>query len=277
MRRETRTVTYDDELRVEAYRFIGTARPFPNHFHEYYVIGLVEAGARTLRCKDQSYTIGQGDILLFNPGDSHACMQSDGGTLDYRGLNISQEVMLALVEEATGLRELPGFSQNVVRDKRAEGYLRALHELLMNGSDELSKEENLLLLLSRLMEQYSRPMECYVPECRAEIERACAFMEKCYPRRIRLNEIALCAGLSKSTLLRAFARAKGVTPYGYLESIRVGKAKKLLEQGVPPAEAALRTGFSDQSHFTNYFSRFMGLSPGSYQAIFSDRDKEGNP
>ena len=45
--------------------------------------------------------------------------------------------------------------------------------------------------------------------------------------------------------------------------------QKLLEQGVPPVEAALQTGFSDQSHFTNYFSRFIGLTPGAYQEIFS--------
>ena len=73
--------------------------------------------------------------------------------------------------------------------------------------------------------------------------------------------------------LRAFAREKGVTPYNYLESLRIGEAKKLLEQGVPPAEAALRTGFSDQSHFTNYFSRFIGLSPGAYREIFTEKER----
>lgn len=62
--------------------------------------------------------------------------------------------------------------------------------------------------------------------------------------------------------------SKGVTPYSYLEKIRIGEAKKLLEQGFPPIEAALRTGFSDQSHFTNYFNRFIGLSPGVYREIF---------
>ena len=74
--------------------------------------------------------------------------------------------------------------------------------------------------------------------------------------------------MSKSALIRAFTRSKGVTPYRYLENIRVGRAKELLEQGVPPIEAALRTGFSDQSHFTNYWSRLIGLTPGAYGEIF---------
>lgn len=43
---------------------------------------------------------------LFNPGDNHACVQSDDGTLDYRGFNISKEIMLDLAEEVTGKWEL---------------------------------------------------------------------------------------------------------------------------------------------------------------------------
>ena len=91
-----------------------------------------------------------------------------------------------------------------------------------------------------------------------------------YDEQLRL------AGLSKSTLLRAFTRAKGVTPYCYLENIRVEAARKLLEQGAAPAEAALSAGFSDQSHFTNYFSRFIGLSPGAYRDIFWKRGENSH-
>ena len=34
MKKEVRTVIYDDELRLEAYRFEGIMQPFQNHFHE---------------------------------------------------------------------------------------------------------------------------------------------------------------------------------------------------------------------------------------------------
>ena len=90
MKKETRTVVYDDELHLEAYRFEGIVQPFPNHFHEYYVIGFIENGERILSCKNQEYSIAKGDVLLFNPGDNHACVQSDDGTLDYRGFNIEK-------------------------------------------------------------------------------------------------------------------------------------------------------------------------------------------
>ncbi len=272
MKKEGRTAVYDDELRIEAYRFEGIVQPFPNHFHDYYVIGFVEDGERALSCKNQEHAVKKGDVLLFNPGDSHACVQSGGGALDYRGINITKEVMLDLAEEVTGRRELPGFSQNVISDGEVTCCLRPLHELVMKGSREFGKEENLLLLVSLLIQKYGRPFESCVPECREEIERACAFMERHYAEHLDLDQICRCAGLSKSALLRAFAKSKGVTPYSCLVNLRVGKARKLLEQGVPPVEAALRSGFSDQSHFTNWFSRLIGLPPGSYREIFLDKD-----
>jgi len=271
MKKETRTVVYDDTLRIEAYRFEGIVQPFPNHFHEYYVIGFVENGQRSLSCKNQTYTIEKGNTVIFNPGDNHACVQSDGGTPDYRGLNITKEVMLNLTEEVTGKRELPHFSQTVIFDEEITCYLHPLHELVMKGSCEFDKEENLLLLTALLIHRYGQPFPGCIPECHEEIEKACAYMEQHFAERIYLDQIRHHAGLSKSTLLRAFTKSMGITPYSYLENIRIGKAKKLLEKGVPPVEAAMQTGFSDQSHFTNYFSRFIGLAPGLYRDIFLEK------
>ena len=193
--------------------------------------------------------------------------------MDYRGFNITKEVMLDLAEEVTGRRELPGFSKTVIFDEEVTCYLHPLHELVMKGSCEFGKEENLLLLISLLIQRYGQPFESCIPECREEIEKACDFMEQHFADRIYLDQICRYAGLSKSTLLRAFTKSKGVTPYSYLENIRIGKAKKLLEQGVPPIEAAMQTCFSDQSHFTNYFNRFIGLAPGLYRDIFLEKEE----
>jgi len=273
MKKEIRTVVYDDELRMEAYRFEGIVQPFPSHFHEHYVIGFVEKGERVLSCRDREYAIEEGSIVLFNPGDSHACVQSDGGTFDYRGFNISKEIMLDLAEEVTGKREPPGFSKNVVCDEEIACHLRTLHEMVMKGTGEFGKEETLLFLLSYLIQNYEKPSRRCIPECRQEIEKTCEYMTAHFTERIYLDQICRHAGLSKSTLLRAFTKEKGVTPYRYLETLRINEAKKLLSEGVPPVEAAIRTGFSDQSHFTNYFSSFIGLSPGVYRDIFCNKNK----
>lgn len=256
------------ELRLEAYRFTGLARPFPQHFHDYYVLGLIEGGERRLLCRGREYAIGPGDLLLFGPGDSHACTQSDGSTLDYRALNISRETMNVLMKEIAGEHTPLRFLQNVLHDEEAACCLRALREQVMQASSGFGKEEALLLLLALLSERCGQIAAYSIPSCTDEVKAVCAFMERHYAEHISLEQLCRCVGLSKSALLRAFAREKGMTPYRYLENIRVGRAKELLERGVLPCEAALRTGFSDQSHLTNYFSCFLGLPPGIYREMF---------
>ena len=276
MKKEIRVVVYDDELRIEAYRFEGIVQSFPNHFHEHYVIGFVESGIRELSCRNKEYPIKKGSIVLFNPGDNHACVQNDGGTFDYCGFNIPKESMLGLAAEVTGKQELPGFSKNVIYDEEAICYLRPLHEMIMKGTGDFGKEETLLLLISLLIQKYGQPFGNCIPECRQEIEKACEYIEQHVTERIYLDQICRYAGLSKSTLLRAFVKSKGVTPYRYLEAIRINEAKKLLAEGISPVEAAISTGFSDQSHFTNYFNQFIGLAPGIYHEIFSENRRIKN-
>jgi len=270
MQKQKRTVCYDDALQLEAYHFKGIAQPFPNHFHDYYVIGFMEAGTRCLSCKNKEYTVSQGNILLFNPNDNHSCVQCDGGTLDYRGLNISKETMLSLAEEITGQSVLPGFSENVIKNDELNLYLHSLHQVIMDGGAEFEKEEMLLLLISLLIEQYGQPFENCIPECGKEIENDCIFMSEHFAEHITLENLCKCSGLSKSALLRAFTKSKGVTPYRYLQTVRIGKAKELLEQGVTSVDAAIQTGFSDQSHFSNFFHMFIGLSPAAYRRIFKE-------
>lgn len=269
MQKEIRTICYDEELRLEAYRLEGIAQSFPNHFHDYYVIGFIEAGIRSLSCKNREYTIKQGNILLFNPNDNHSCVQCDGGTLDYRGVNIPKETMLSLAEEITGEKALIGFSENVIKNEELNCYLHSLHQMIMNGSKEFEKEEILLQLISLLIEQYGQPFSSNIPECDEEIKHICTFMTEHFAEHITLDNLCKCSGLSKSTLLRAFTRSKGVTPYRYLQTVRIGKAKELLEQGVSPIDAAMQTGFSDQSHFTKFFYMFIGLSPAAYRRVLS--------
>lgn len=169
MKREIRTIVYDEELRIEACHFEGMAQPFPSHFHEYYVIGFVEEGERTLSCKGKEYAIGRGSVVVFQPGDSHSCVQRDKGALDYRSFHIGKERMLELTRDATRRQELPGFSRNVLLDGEIAWYLGSLHEMVMEGAKGFGKEERMLFLLSALIRKYGQPFENAMPECGEEI------------------------------------------------------------------------------------------------------------
>ena len=271
MEKERRAMVYDHDLRITAYRFEAMGEPFPSHFHEHYVLGLVERGQRRMICGGRAQDISRGDVVIFHPGESHACAQEDGGAFHYRGLHVPGEVMKTWCGELGGRTEAPAFARNVIRDEELACSLRALHEQVMEGEGSLAKEESMMILTAQLLRYSGALPEADGDGCTEAVARACAYMEEHTAQRISLDALCREAGLSKATLLRCFTREKGVTPYRYLEALRINGAKRLLEQGYSPAEAALETGFTDQSHLTHVFRRLLGVTPGIYQDTVLER------
>ncbi|MFD1774308.1 AraC family ligand binding domain-containing protein [Paenibacillus rhizophilus] len=270
MTREVRTVCFDADLKLEAYRFEGIMQKFPNHFHDYYVIGFIEQGKRRLICKNEEYIINSGDLVIFNPQDPHACEQVDGRTLDYRCINIQPEVMRQYALEVTGTDYLPSFAPTVLYRSDLAASLRELHLLVLEEQPGFQKEEAFLLLLEQLMREYSDVGTPYPSqEFTSEINIICEYIESHYTQSITLDHLSKLTGLSKYHLLRSFTRSKGISPYSYLGTVRINHAKRLLEQGTPPIDVAFQTGFSDQSHFSNFFKKLIGLTPKQYMRIFS--------
>ncbi|WP_270567117.1 AraC family transcriptional regulator [Clostridium beijerinckii] len=272
MLNEVRTVCFDTELSIEAYNFKGIMQKFPNHFHDYYVIGFIDNGKRYLSCKNKQYIIETGDLILFNPGDIHTCEQIDDRTLDYRCINIKKDVMKKITFEITGKEYLPNFMEFVLFRNELTSSLKELHLMIMEEEKNLKKEELFLFIIEQLIREYSNPVsEMTIQEASAEIKTVCDYLENNYMENITLNQLSNLTGLSKYYLLHSFTKQKGISPYNYLQTIRIGKAKKMLEQGVAPIDVAFKTGFTDQSHFTNFFKKLIGLTPKQYMNIFINR------
>lgn len=269
MKQEQRTVCYDKDLNIEAYCFKGIMQKFPNHFHEHYVIGFIESGTRRLSCKNKVYTMGKGDLLLLNPMENHICEQIDNQALDYRCINIKEDAMMQVVREITGKAYMPQFIQTVGYHSEYVTMLSELHQAIMEEQQEFKKEETFLFLIEQLLEEYTNPcIDEADKEVNLEINTVCEYIESHYKEHLTLDDLSKRANMNKYSLLRAFTKVKGITPYRYLETVRVNEAKKLLEQGIEPLEVAMQTGFVDQSHLTNYFKEFIGLTPKQYQNIF---------
>lgn len=268
---EQRHVYYDHDLGIEAYQLSGVVQKFPNHFHDFYVIGFIEGGKRHLWCKGQEYDLRSGDLILFNPRDNHYCAPVGGEPLDYRALNIQPEVMLRAAKEIAGMDCVPCFTQNVVYQSETAVSVGEVYDAILADAPRLQKEETFFYLLEQVLQEYAAPFESFdAPEPDAQIQKLCTYMEQHYADNISLETLLSMTSFGKTYLLRSFTKQLGVSPYRYLQTIRIDKAKKLLEQGVEPVEAADRTGFSDQSHFTNFFKSFIGLTPKQYQRIFTD-------
>lgn len=97
--------------------------------------------------------------------------------------------------------------------------------------------------------------------------RAAARMRECLNEEglnVDLETLAKRAGVSRFQALRAFKQRYGLPPHAYQLCLRMNHARRLLLQGAPAADVALRCGFADQSHFNRHFKRFYAVTPMHY-------------
>lgn len=262
-------ICYDEDLGIEAYSFTGVSQNFPNHFHDYYVVGLIEEGQRTMVVNNQPYRLEPGDLLTFNPYDNHSCEGIDGSRLTYHCLNLKKEIF----QPFTGA-ELPKFLAPMQAQTELAEDFRQLHQLIMQEGDKEEKETLFILLIEELLQKYTQETPTEAINAPEPVTVICEYLEAHYDQKITLDQLCQLVHLNKHSLVRQFTREKGITPYRYLETFRIVKAKELLEQGCSLIETADRTGFYDQSHFTNFFSRFIGLTPNQYRSIFAKGNEE---
>ena len=87
-----------------------------------------------------------------------------------------------------------------------------------------------------------------------------------------VEELAGVAGLPVRTIERRFRRATGLTPIGYVQRLRIEKAKRRLERTDASIEAiAADVGYENGAFFRGLFKRSTRLTPGGYRRRFAQR------
>ncbi|GAB6041104.1 helix-turn-helix domain-containing protein [Endothiovibrio diazotrophicus] len=100
-------------------------------------------------------------------------------------------------------------------------------------------------------------------------DAAVAWMGSRLGERLTAQELAAALHVSYRTLHRRFHRTTGQPPLGYLQALRVERAKELLETtrlGVE--QIANRVGYDDLSAFRRLFKRLTSVTPAGYRQRF---------
>lgn len=266
--RQWSELRHDPDVQLDILHANFTTYAFARHWHDYYVIGLVEDGAQSFWCRRATYTTPRGGLILLNPGEPHTgqAARSAAG-FRYRALYPTGAHMAQVMAELGRPDQLPLFPSVRIDVADLAASVHSLHLALDPATPPLQRQSGWLMLLTTLVLRYGAE-RLRLPSVGSEpraVSRARAFLEEHYAERVTLPMLAEQAALSPFHLLRVFQRATGVAPHAYLESIRIRRAQQLLAQGVAPGSVAYEVGFSSQSHFTSRFRQIIGVTPGRYQ------------
>ena len=93
--------------------------------------------------------------------------------------------------------------------------------------------------------------------------RAIELMDAKLDSNLSVEFLAGEVELSPAHFARAFRETFGLPPHRYLLHLRLERARRMLDaENAVLADVAQRSGFADQAHFTRFFKREYGVTPG---------------
>jgi transcriptional regulator GlxA family with amidase domain len=95
-----------------------------------------------------------------------------------------------------------------------------------------------------------------------------ALMEENLQRELPLEELAKSVNLSVSRLRHLFRAETGTSPTQYLKSVRIRKAKEMLETTFMSVKQIMSlVGAGDRNHFARNFKKAYGSTPTEYRKL----------
>src|SRR5438445_12015195 len=91
-------------------------------------------------------------------------------------------------------------------------------------------------------------------------------MDREYAQPLDVPAIARAALMSPAHFSRKFRAAYGETPYSYLMTRRIERAKALLRQGTSVTDTCVTVGCTSLGSFSSRFTEIVGETPSQYRA-----------
>ncbi|MFE5188549.1 AraC family transcriptional regulator [Streptomyces sp. NPDC056628] len=241
-------------------------KAFVRHTHEHFVIAAIADGVEVFHHRGADQYAGAGALALVNPDTPHTGRAGVPEGWRYGAVYPSPRVVAEIAAETTSIKGTPGFVRPVLDDPYA---VSLVHQVL-RAADEgnaLAADTLLRVAVTRLLRLNGGPLP--QREVRSAGARVAAHAREVLERRMAeppsLEQLAGDLDTGPFALLRAFRDTYGMPPHTWLTDARVRRARRMLDAGVSPAEAALAVGFTDQPHLNRHFSRIVGVPPGAYQ------------
>lgn len=258
---------YLECLRAEFVRHV-----YAPHIHDTYAFGVIETGTEYFRCRGVEHAAPAGSVVIVDPFELHDGRPGPHG-YRYRMMYPAPELMADVASELGDRPHgAPWFPSPVIADPGLARQAVGVHAMLEESRSRLAEESALLETLALLITRHSesRPKPRPSGADRTLVARLCDYIDANIGEDISLSRLAAIAGMSRFRVIRSFRRELGLTPYAFVLSRRVTRARQHLAAGATPADTAYAFGFADQPHFTRVFKAMTGVTPARFRQACAD-------
>lgn len=239
---------------------------FDPHRHDTYAIGYTLNGVQSFGYRGASEQCMPGQVFVLHPDETHDGRAGTIAGFRYRILYVEPR----LIQDALGDAgcSIPFVRDPVSNDKRlAAAIMPALDDLEMPLED-LHLDQIVLTLAEALVAlDSSVPRKRLAAHHLRAVNDARDFLDASAHKAVRSVELEAITGLTRYALARHFRARVGTSPYRYLIMRRLDRVRSLIRNRAPLADAAVSSGFADQSHMTRHFKNAYGVSPGRWAAM----------
>jgi AraC-like DNA-binding protein len=246
---------------------ISSDRHYGRHWHATFGIGVIDEGAQSSASGCGDVDAYAGNLIATNPGEVHDGRPLGANARRWRMLYLEPDALRWSVDAAfAGAAQEVALVRPVIVDDELRRVLGELLRMLETEAqpDALRCEELLVQSCTLLVGRHGAHRLPTTPAT-ADVSRAREMLADSLAEPPSLGQLAAASGLSKYQLLRRFKQVHGVTPFAWLLQQRTEVARGLVRQGAALTDAAMTTGFADQSHMTRAFVRHFGFTPGAWQ------------
>ncbi|MET8047640.1 AraC family transcriptional regulator [Streptosporangium sp. NPDC005286] len=239
---------------------------FAPHAHEGYAIALVLSGVEEFGYRGARHRAGAGSLSTLNPQEAHDGHAGVPEGWSYRVLYPSVEFVSGIAAEVMTGRGTPCFPETVTYHQPTVELLRAAHQAAEHGDDLASSTLARTAFAALLRRHATRPLlEARSCDQDPAVRRAREILHERLVDPPTIEDLARAVDARPFALIRAFKAATGLPPHAYLNTLRIMRARRLLQAGTPPAQVAGDVGFTDQAHLSRHFKRMVGVPPAAYQ------------
>lgn len=249
--------------------------PGQNALHEAIELKYFFSGTSTLMIGERTIEVHAGDVVVINPYEFHATLDSGRPEGQYHMLIVPLEYFSSEAVDNLNLKQL--LLERRIRLLNHIESNPAIAGCFMRIIEEHRQKRKFhqMMIRSMLMEMFGLLLRENVNEYELSaaslhsyqtIEPALRNIRDNYQEKISVDSLAKLCRLSKHYFCRLFKSIIGKTVMEYVREYRIKVGYSMLENTDKSiAQIAEACGFTDDNYFCRCYREYYGISPGKYR------------